>query len=353
MQKKKNKKPPQISRTHKPDDLTLEQWQVTLRREFGQTQNFKLKNIGERPIFSEFIVTNPATKRSYRAAIRSERLGDNFCSCPDFSVNTLGTCKHIEFTLGRLRRKRGGKKTLSEGFSQPFSEVFLRYGAQHRVVFSAGTEAPPALKKLSREYFDRNNILRDDAFHRFDFFLKDAGRLNHDLRCYNDALTFIAEIRDADYRRRHLEKKFPDGIESKLFDRLLKMPIYPYQREGTLFAVRSGRVLIGDDMGLGKTIQAIAAAEIMGREFGVEKVLIICPSTLKYQWKQEIEKFCSRSARVIEGLFHKRRELYAGEEFFKSKSFIPSLNSLTATASGQCFDSFLTTRYWMKKAARS
>ena len=314
---KREKRLHQISRTHKPAYLTLEQWQVLLRRQFGQAQNFKLKNIGQHPIFSEFIVTNPTTERSYRVAIRSERLGDNFCSCPDFSVNTLGTCKHVEWTLERLRKKRGGRRDLSEGFSPPFSEVFLRYGIRRQVVFSAGTEAPATLKKLAEEYFDENSILRHDAYSRFDTFLKTVRGLNHELRCYDDALNFIAEIRDADYRRRHLKKKFPDGIESKGFDLLLKTPIYLYQREATLFAAQAGRVLIGDDMGLGKTAEAIAVAEIMAREFGVEKVLIICPASLKYQWKQEIEKFCNRSACVIEGLFHKRRQLYAGEEFFK------------------------------------
>ena len=60
-EKQKDKKPHSISRTHKSPDLTLEEWQVLLRREFGRIQNFNLKNIGQHPIFSEFIVTNPST----------------------------------------------------------------------------------------------------------------------------------------------------------------------------------------------------------------------------------------------------------------------------------------------------
>ena len=315
--KKQGQTFPKISRTHKPVRLTLDQWQVALRRQFAQAQNFRLKNIGQHPIFSEFIVTNPATERSYRVAIRSEKLGDNFCSCPDFSVNALGTCKHIEFTLQRLRKRRGGRKVLAEDFSLPFSEISLRYGARRRIVFSPGTEAPAALKDLADKYFDKDNLLLNDAFTRFHTFLKSARHLNHELRCYDDALSFIAETRDAVHRQKHLEKRFPEGIKSKYFNRLLKTSLYPYQREGILFAAEAGRALIGDDMGLGKTIQAIAAAEIMAREFGVEKVLIVCPTTLKYQWKQEIEKFCNRPACVIEGLFHKRQVLYEKEVFFK------------------------------------
>jgi len=83
-------------------------------------------------------------------------------------------------------------------------------------------------------------------------------------------LGFIAEVRDRDHRRRRLEQTFPEGIRSPRFDKLLRVPLYGFQREGALFAARAGRCLIGDEMGLGKTIQAIAAVEIMAELFGVE-----------------------------------------------------------------------------------
>ena len=98
---------------------------------------------------------------------------------------------------------------------------------------------------------------------------------------------------------------------------ILKTDIYPYQKEGALFAVRAGRCLIGDDMGLGKTIQALAAAEFMAQLFHIGKVLIISPTSLKYQWKGEIEKFTDRKATVIEGLTDQRRALYQDNSFYK------------------------------------
>ena len=55
------------------------------------------------------LITNPETKRTYRVGIRGMALGENHCTCPDFAVNTLGTCKHIEFTLARLERRPGAK----------------------------------------------------------------------------------------------------------------------------------------------------------------------------------------------------------------------------------------------------
>lgn len=55
-----------VSRTLKPDDMELEEWQTRLRRQFAEGQPFQLKNVGEHPIFSEFTLTNPATDRTYR-----------------------------------------------------------------------------------------------------------------------------------------------------------------------------------------------------------------------------------------------------------------------------------------------
>jgi|GEM_PF-6773859 SNF2 family DNA or RNA helicase len=49
-------------------------------------------------------------------------------------------------------------------------------------------------------------------------------------------------------------------------------------------------------MGLGKTIQAIAATEILAQHFGVSRVLVICPTSLKYQWQSEIARFASPGA---------------------------------------------------------
>jgi SNF2 family DNA or RNA helicase len=70
-------------------------------------------------------------------------------------------------------------------------------------------------------------------------------------------------------------------------------------------------------MGLGKTIQALTAAELMAELFGVQKVLIVSPTSLKYQWKGEIEKFTERSAEIIEGLNHQRKQLYENDTFYK------------------------------------
>ncbi len=302
-----------VSRRRKPEGMSLEEWQIALRREFGREQNFVLKNIGREPIFSEYTVANPKTKRSYRVAIRGRRPGDNFCSCPDFAVNTLGTCKHVEFVLGRIEKKAGGKAALERGFQPPYAEVFLRYGAKREVVFKSGRNCPPRLAQLAARYFDPAGTLTARGYERFDAFLKEAAGLAAELRCYDDALDLVAQVRDDARRRERLARPVPE--------RLLNVPLYPYQREGALFAARAGRSLIADEMGLGKTIQAIAAAELLADRMGIERVLVVAPTSLKHQWKREIEKFSRRPAQVVEGLLARRAQAYAANSFFKIANY--------------------------------
>ena len=313
----KGRKVKRISRLRRPEDMPLEQWQIALRKQFGQEQDFRLKNIGGDPIFSEFLVRNPKTKGEYRVAIRGLRIGDNFCACPDFAVNTLGTCKHIEHTLAKLQRKRGGKKAFAEGFQPSYSEIYLRYGAKREVFFRPGAECPQSLLELARCYFDDYGLLKPQSYLQFDQFIKKAAAFGHDLRYYEDTIEFIAQVRDQIDLEKRIDKAFPKGVESKAFAKLLKVTLYPYQCKGALFAARAGRSLIADDMGLGKTIEAIAAIEMMARTVGLERVLIVSPTSLKYQWKQEIEKFCDRSVEVVEGTIAKRAQLYASDSFYK------------------------------------
>jgi superfamily II DNA or RNA helicase len=310
-----------LSRTRPPEELSLEAWQTQLRRQFGAEQSFGLKNLGEHPVFSEFQVINPQSKSAYRVAIRGTRPGDNYCSCPDFSTNGLGTCKHIEFTLARLAGRRGGKAALKDGFQPTYSEVYVQYGSRREVRFRPGTECPVELARLASGYFDSEGRLNPEAFTRFETFLSRAGAIDHELRCYEDALRLVAEVRDGDRRREVLAKAFPRGTRSAAFKNLVKATLYDYQREGALFAARAGRSLIGDEMGLGKTIQALAAAEIMARHLGVERVLIVCPTSLKHQWEREIARFTDRTALVVGGLSPERQRQFAAESFFKITNY--------------------------------
>src|SRR4051794_16377050 len=76
-----------LSRLHAPADLSPAEWQRRLRRQFGREQAFTRENLGTEPFFSEFRVTNPVSKSSYRVVIRGPGPGGNFCSCPDYATS--------------------------------------------------------------------------------------------------------------------------------------------------------------------------------------------------------------------------------------------------------------------------
>jgi superfamily II DNA or RNA helicase len=327
----KPNKEPKLARTHAPSELSLLDWQRGLRRQFGREQPFGLENLGTEPFFSEFRVSNPVSKSSYRVAIRGLGPGGNFCSCPDYATAELGTCKHIEFTLSRLEKKRGARTAFARGYQPAFSELYLRNDGKRRVHFRAGTDCPPDLIEAAAGLFDaeHDGMLPEERLGELEHFLEQfsatASKCGHEFRTYDDALDFIAGRRDADRRVSKLKQLFPRGAADPKLLALLKVPLYPYQAEGALFAVRVGRALIADDMGLGKTMQAIAATEILARHFGVSKVLVICPTSLKYQWQSEIMRFAGRqgekAARVINGGRAQRQQDFALDDFCKITNY--------------------------------
>ena len=65
--------------------------------------------------------------------------------------------------------------------------------------------------------------------------------------------------------------------------------LYDFQKDGIKFGLeRKGRILLADEMGVGKTVQAIGIALLYKEEW---PVLIICPSSLKFVWRDEILKW--------------------------------------------------------------
>lgn len=309
-------KSPVVPRTHKPEKLTHVEWQTALRRQYGRESEkfFNVRNIGDGAVFSEYAVANRETKRTYRVVIRGVEPGKNFCTCPDFAVNTLGTCKHIEAVLHKVERTHG--KVLGRGYLPPFAELFVRYGARRTIEFSPGAECPSALMRLASGCFDEDGSGEKSGFSGFDRFVAGAAKIDHDLRIYDDAKAMVAEVRDRASRGSRLSDRYTGRGAAKAWDKLLKVPLFPYQREGSLFVAKAGRAIIADEMGLGKTIQGLAASEILSRDGGVERVLIVCPSSLKSQWKQEIGKFTDRTATVIDGLAPQRHAGYLWDSSF-------------------------------------
>ena len=69
----------------------------------------------------------------------------------------------------------------------------------------------------------------------------------------------------------------------------------PFQNVGIQYALERKNTLFGDQMGLGKTIESIG---FINAQLRVEFTLIVCPNTIKINWKRELEKWLVREMKI-------------------------------------------------------
>lgn len=324
--KKKAKKPvkktiPKVSLLQRPEGMGLEEWQIALRKQAAQRELLSIEPVDKKLSPGDFSVRNPQTGYNYKVAFRGIDSVWNYCSCPDFKTNQLGTCKHIEAVQLYLAENY---KRFPKEIVPPYTSVYLSYKGERDVRIRIGSDNHEAFTRLAARYFTEEGLLTESEYARFYDFLREATQIDDTFRCYSDALDFVIEKRTAADRDQLLRKKYADNKLSGL----LRTRLYPYQEEGILFAVRKGRSIIADEMGLGKTIQAIGAAELLRKEFNITSTLILCPTSLKYQWKKEIEKFTGETALVIEGNHLKRREQYNQDICYKIVSYQSAKNDI-------------------------
>ena len=74
---------------------TTDENEIDFRKKRAQKEQFEITNLDKRK--GEFATYEVKSKgRGYTVELRSIDENINSCSCPDFEVNRLGTCKHIE-----------------------------------------------------------------------------------------------------------------------------------------------------------------------------------------------------------------------------------------------------------------
>ena len=116
-------------------------------------------------------------------------------------------------------------------------------------------------------------------------------------------------------RRRVVTPTFDSNkIPQALWD-----PLFPYQKEGVAAAFDryGGRCLLADDMGLGKTRQALA---FIGHCLPA-RVLVICPSYLRYQWTHALKEWLDLDGQLVK----KGKETLEGEACIVSYDMLAAL----------------------------
>ncbi len=322
----KSLKKDKVPYSRKPSNMSLDEWQTQLRKQYAVDQHFKIKNIGNHPFFSDFEVFNPESRNTYKVSIRDNIKSFHFCTCPDFTINKLGTCKHIEYILLNFEKYKKYSKYFSAKQKNAYSSLSVFYGQERKIRLKKADSIP--VFEDEKEFFDENGLLFSAKLSELGSFIQKARIIDLNMKVYPDIFEMIEQQRKEEYRKKLVAEIFPRGRDSEVFEGLIETRLYPYQKEGIIRILEAGRVLLADDMGLGKTIQTIAAIELFHKHLNVNKILIICPTSLKYQWNSEIQKFTGSNSTIVEGLIHKRKDLYAEKDFIKIISYGAGRNDL-------------------------
>lgn len=233
-----------------------------------------------------------------------------YCSCPDYRTNKLGTCKHL---MHAYLAKKGDKNSLRAPRKPfPFVEIGLDPHQDYRIRwFHPNPEnIAPEIISLLQAFFGESTTLPEEEDK-----IRGLLAFTHQAEKHKQIL-----IRPEVYERieRAFQRKILEQVsaEHQMDLSVLKAQLYPYQKRGVEFAAYRDGVIIADEMGLGKTLQAIATALVKKDAFGFTKTLIICPASLKDQWKNEIEKFTNESATIIAGNPEEREQQYRENKNF-------------------------------------
>ena len=95
-QTEKKKPEARLSNVVKPDNMSLEEWQRTLRRQAAEREMLNVQAVDATLCPGEYRVINPKSREEYKVVFRAENSTWNYCSCMDFKTSQLGTCKHLE-----------------------------------------------------------------------------------------------------------------------------------------------------------------------------------------------------------------------------------------------------------------
>jgi superfamily II DNA/RNA helicase len=302
-------------------NINVNDWNTTdadeiKRRQLrGQTEKFSIKNTDPTQMYFSSFSVNSKKDQQYRIEIRSLSEHINSCDCPDYRSNGLGTCKHIEYVLFRLRK--AGIKLFKQANinGNPNIEIFLD-ARNSKICVLWPKKINPKIRAIIDPFFSVDGTLLGNPIAAYPSLLSSIAK-NHKFLRISQHINYFIE-----YQQRVLQKHtakeifLHDVSQGKRTLDIIKYPLYPYQQNGMLHLAFNERALLADDMGLGKTVQAIAACELLRRYKNITRVLIVATASLKTEWEEQIAKFADLPTILIQGTRANRLNQYQKNSFF-------------------------------------
>lgn len=299
------------------DDEALTLYAITQREKRAKDERMKIESHDPGTPWADYTILNYQSGKTYHSALRSFEPGDAYCSCQDFKTNLLGTCKHLIKLQAHIRRKFKKAALETPHIQQEFA-LALAYSNElaPRLLRPATADIPKKLSSKLRAYDALTNKDAPEMVRRLLDLVRELEATDNPVRIYPDAERWIEGqlIRSNLEIKTALIRENPEG--HPLCNQLLNAELLPYQLDGIAFAAGACRAILADDMGLGKTIQGIGVAALLKEEANIQRVLVICPASLKSQWQTEIAKFSDLGATQVLGNAAERSSQYANSEFF-------------------------------------
>ena len=256
-------------------------------------------------IFGNHILTNEDGVK-YTVFLRDFEKETGYSDSEDARYNKLGTTKHIMYAFMQIKDQRSLYKRLKKTY--PFIEIYCDPLNENAITWHYPHEMALEEQRLISKYFKKATFIAPENEAGFLGFIEEAAESN--LIQIRPEVTARLELL---FEHRMLEKL----AENKKPDfSVLKVKLFGYQKEGVSFAVFRKAAIIADEMGLGKTIQAIGTAVLKKQFFDFRKTMVVCPASIKEQWKNEIEKFSEEKAIVVQGTPDERALQYQSKEHF-------------------------------------
>lgn len=306
------------------EDALLQQ-AINERAERARTERMTVRATDPDHPWTDYHVTNRLSGKTYRVALRGLERGESYCDCPDFKTNTLGVCKHIFSVLTRVKR-RFSRQQLARRRQPHRLSLYLKYADEVTLRLAIPPRLGASAETIVAPLRDRAIDDIKDLFQR----ISQLQRIGYEVNIYPDAEEH-AQRKLLGERLGNVSRTIrANPARHPLRETLLKAPLLPYQLDGIAFAVGAKRAILADDMGLGKTIQGVGVAELLAREAGIRKVLVITPASLKSQWRAEIHRFCDRDVQIVQGSTNDRQRIYGNDCFFTVCNYEQVLRDLNA-----------------------
>lgn len=180
-------------------------------------------------------------------------------------------------------------------------------------------------------------ILPEEWIKKYSLLFRVGEGKQNQLRLSKYHMSVIDELYDGRSEEELVLKLEEKYDQLKGFNKIKEIPVpehlahilRPYQEHGFhwlnyLAEIGWGGIL-ADDMGLGKTVQALSYMHYYRKHHGKLRALVVCPTTLMFNWENEIRKFTPELTHYIH---HGGERTRNKEQFAQSEVMITTYGTL-------------------------